>query len=93
MIKRQNCRGISYRTQELFLIVFSVRYLDILVFPQRLWNVLPITHCVDTSLFYCWNVSAHPIRVCQLVSPPEQFHASARGFRISTAAEDSAKNK
>lgn len=54
---------------------------------------VPITHCVDTSLFYCRNVSAHPIRVCQLVSPTEQFHASARGVRISTTVEDSAKNK
>ena len=40
MISKANCRGISYRTQELFLVIFLVRYSDMLIFPQRTWNML-----------------------------------------------------
>ena len=39
-MKRKNkCLGISYRTQELYLIVFLVRYSDILFASQTPWNL------------------------------------------------------
>ena len=64
MLKRQNCRGISYRTQELFLIVFVVRYLDIFVFPQRLWNVvLKLTFIGATALCLYLIKYQNPISV------------------------------
>ena len=40
MVNKHNCRGISYRTQEIFFIVFVVRYLDMFIFPQKFWNVV-----------------------------------------------------
>lgn len=41
MKKKHNCLGVSYRTQEIYLIVFLARYCDLLFAPQPLlWNVI-----------------------------------------------------
>ena len=41
MRKKHNCLGVSYRTQEIYLIVFLARYSDLLFAPQRsIWNVI-----------------------------------------------------
>lgn len=40
MKKKNNCLGVSYRTQEIYLIVFLARYSDLLFAPQpNVWNV------------------------------------------------------
>jgi ER lumen protein retaining receptor len=40
MKKKKNCLGVSYRTQEIYLIVFLARYCDLFFAPQpNLWNV------------------------------------------------------
>ena len=40
MKKKKNCLGVSYRTQEIYLVVFLLRYCDILFLPQSsLWNL------------------------------------------------------
>jgi ER lumen protein retaining receptor len=40
MVKKQNCLGISYKTQEIYLIVFLTRYVDLLIVPPSIsyWN-------------------------------------------------------
>ena len=40
MKKKKNCLGVSYRTQELYLIIFLLRYSDMLFNEQKsLWDV------------------------------------------------------
>ena len=40
MQKQRNCLGVSYRTIEIYLVVFLLRYSDIFFLPQRNhWNL------------------------------------------------------
>lgn len=40
MLKKKNCLGVSYRTIEIFMVVFILRYSDILFMKQRNhWNL------------------------------------------------------
>lgn len=39
MREKKNCLGLSYRTQEIYLVVFLLRYSDVFFLPQKsLWN-------------------------------------------------------
>ena len=41
MKKKQNCLGVSYRTQEIYLVIFLLRYSDLFFAPQpSTWNVI-----------------------------------------------------
>ena len=40
MKRKKNCLGLSYRTQEIYLVIFLLRYSDIFFLPQHsLWNL------------------------------------------------------
>jgi len=40
MKNKKNCLGLSYRTQEMYLVIFCLRYSDILFMPQSgMWNL------------------------------------------------------
>lgn len=40
MKEKKSCLGLSYRTQELYLMIFLVRYSDVLFLPQsNKWNL------------------------------------------------------
>ena len=38
LLKTKNCRGVSCKTQEIYLIVFSTRYLDLFMYYISLYN-------------------------------------------------------
>lgn len=41
MLNKKNCLGVSYRTQEIYLVIFVLRYSDLLFLPQpSLWNLV-----------------------------------------------------
>lgn len=40
ILKKKSCQELSYRTQEIFLIVFCTRYLDLFMYFVSLYNTL-----------------------------------------------------
>lgn len=38
LLKQKNCKGVSLKTQEIYLIVFCCRYLDLFMYFINLYN-------------------------------------------------------
>lgn len=51
LLKQKNCKGVSLKTQEIYLVVFCCRYLDLFMYYINLYNTtMKIAFLSATSL-------------------------------------------
>lgn len=51
LYKTKNCRGVSCKTQEIYLVVFCTRYLDLFMYFISLYNTLMKIAFISATIF------------------------------------------